>query len=261
MQNLPILQGTDSCRGDQVPVLRGMAGHTGREWPASGRNPAHRPRPFAVTQPGDNQSWERRRTGFRPRQPGASATRRDQRTSSRATAPALPDAKPAKIGIVWLQIWNYALLPLGACILLMYVPIGIYAGLQRTFARPAATTPSAVAAGTVIGTLIGAVLILAVAGPLIAIAIGLHRRRSWAFSMNWLAIALSGCWHLVRPKPWELGSQPLDISLMSLTLAAVWVLLNASYFANRRFLFGQRSRRAAGERELGGEKQSPTELP
>jgi len=94
------------------------------------------------------------------------------------------------------------------------IPLGIVVGLTELAHAPNAPTQ---------------VLLAASLGVLLALAIGLSRRRTWGWQLNWVVLGLE-----VILRPLQQGSHFVPLVSGAFLL---WFLPNAVYFWKRRDLF------------------------
>jgi len=170
-----------------------------------------------------------------------------------STAEIQAPARPKKVGLVWLRIWSYAILPYCVLMLLLFITVNatsvIHKGLVQ--ARPQDFSPDFSASphspallGATIGFCIAEASILGLAVFLAAVIVGLHKRRAWAWKANWVGVGFVVFIILLTPNPFTLipffthEHQQQGISPLSLAIGFMWIIVNLVYFGSRRSVFG-----------------------
>lgn len=161
-----------------------------------------------------------------PSEPALDASERRHTDGERVQAPQ--KELPTK----WLGFWIWCRLPLGAVIGVVsaFAPTG--PTTQRSVLDPA--DPAAELAHV-----IGIAVSLVVAVFVVTVAVGLHRRRVWAWRANWILLFGEA---LLLPADIVTNSvSASQTTLMYFVLLALvlllWVLPNFVYFRKRRSLF------------------------
>jgi hypothetical protein len=179
--------------------------------------------------------------------------------------PAVPPLKPTstvetqapaqskQVGLVWLRIWNYAILPYCVLMLLLFIIVNATSVIHRGLvqARPQDFSPDFSASphspallGATIGFVIAATFILGLAAFLAGVIVGLHKRRAWVWKANWVAVGFVAFIILLTPNPFTLipffthEHQQAGISPLSFAIAFMWIMLNLWYFRSRCCVFG-----------------------
>lgn len=161
----------------------------------------------------------------------------------RSTAEIQIAVRIPTVGVVWLRIWNYVIIPYCALVLSRYVVVVAINIIRRISDQPGLLVESSSFLGVVVGSSLAVVGILGLAALLTAVAVGLHKRRAWAWKANWIGFGFISILILLRPNPFSIERQQAGISILSLAVTILWVVLNTEYFLHRRQLFQPRGER------------------
>ena len=123
----------------------------------------------------------------------------------------------------WFKFWVYFNLPVAGALSLLVAGLGLFLGPGSSIDAVAELMATAV------------VVVFGAAGILqLAVAHGLHRRRAWAWRLNWVVLI----WQCLAG---ALALDPYDMpfSVLLVLMLTFWMIPNGIYWLKRDYMFSK----------------------